>query len=165
MLSTEQQDIIENSIWVVNTALKRQGLQADNDLRQSAILYMCKVLERYNPEKDIKWTTFAYKNVYLFIKRTHRKEINKQKYLVGDVFCLPMQFYDEKLGKEEMAKQTLNAIKSRCTPRECKFLELKMMGYKGVEIKEIMKCSKSSIINFMRSIKKKVKNIDVDKNM
>ena len=40
MLTKEQQNIIENSIWVVNTALKKQGLQKDSDLRQNEILYL-----------------------------------------------------------------------------------------------------------------------------
>ena len=37
MLSDEQRETIENSLWVVNTALKNQGLSSDEDLRQSAI--------------------------------------------------------------------------------------------------------------------------------
>ena len=44
MLTKEQQHTIENSIWVVNTALQKQGLSSDEDLRQSAILYMCKCI-------------------------------------------------------------------------------------------------------------------------
>ena len=77
-LTAIQQKEIEDSEWVVNTALKRQGLSCNEDLRQSAILYMCECLLRYDPTKGIKWTTFAYKNVYLFIKRTYKKE-NKRK--------------------------------------------------------------------------------------
>src|SRR5574344_1642765 len=84
MLTAEQQNIIENSIWVVNTALKRQGLTYNKDLRQSAIVYMCECLTRFDPSRNIKWTTYAYKNVYLFIKRTHKKECLKCNMEIGD---------------------------------------------------------------------------------
>ena len=67
----------------INTALKKQGLQENEDLRQSAILYMCKCLERFDPTKNIKWTTFAYKNIYLYIKREHNKEAAKQALLIS----------------------------------------------------------------------------------
>lgn len=160
MLSREQQNIIENSIWVVNTALKKQGLQSDDDLRQSAILYMCKCLTRFDPTKNIKWTTFAYKNVYLFIKRTHLKQREKESYLVGgDVFYTAEQKEDRDLYELENARQTIANIKSKCTQEECQFIDLKLTGFKGTEISQIMKCSTSKVICCMQSIKEKARGI------
>lgn len=158
MLSTEQQNIIENSIWVVNTALKKQGLQADEDLRQSAILYMCKCIQRYDPEKHIKWTTFAYKNVYLFIKRTHIKRMVKDN-LIADV-----DVYTPILSINNLSNLDnvlfLENIKCLCTAEERQMLELKRQGYKIMEIGKIMGCSARRISGYMQSIKEKAKEIE-----
>lgn len=160
MLSREQQNIIENSIWVVNTALKKQGLQADEDLRQSAILYMCKCLTRFDPSKNIKWTTFAYKNVYLFIKRMHRKEKLKQSHIIGDeIYYLAEQKEDIEAYERENTRQTLESVKSICTAEESQFIDLKLKGFKGAEISRIMKCSTSKVICCMQSIKEKARGI------
>lgn len=161
MLTKQQQDIIENSIWVVNTALKKQGLQADEDLRQSAILYMCKCLERFDPTKNIKWTTFAYKNIYLFIKRTHAKQLKKDSYIVdGDVLYLMNQISDNNFNKRSDFKHQIDLIKANCTIDECNLIDLKLKGYKITEIAQIMKCSTSKTINCMHTIKEKTMEME-----
>lgn len=164
MLSLEQQEIIENSLWVVNTALKRQGLQADEDLRQSAILYMCKCLERFDPSKDIKWTTYAYKSVFLFIRRTHGKEMKKRSIFIDDdIFNIvePVSFpLDEPIMFNEI-KHIIDSIKAVCSPEESQIIELKRQGYKVVEISSIMKCSTSKINGCMQSIKEKARCIEI----
>lgn len=160
MLTAEQQSIIENSIWVVNTALKRQGLQYDDDLRQSAILYMCRCIERFDPSKNIKWTTYAYRNVYMYIRTKHAKQVKKERGIVGDIYCLPLQFYDEQQQKKDYSTFMIEAIKQKCTARECKFLELKLMGLTGLEICQIMKCSVSTLSRMVQSIKTKARKIE-----
>ena len=161
MLSREQQDIIENSIWVVNTALKKQGLQADEDLRQSAILYMCKCLERFDPNKNIKWTTYAYKNVYLFIKRNHLKEFRANSHIIpDDIFNLVEPIHEEDCFAIDGSSPTILAIKEQCTEEECQVLDLKLQGYKGAEISQIMRCSTSKVTCCMQSIKEKAKEIE-----
>lgn len=164
MLSMEQQEIIENSLWVVNTALKRQGLQTDEDLRQMAILYMCKCLERFDPSKNIKWTTYAYKNVFLYIKRTHGKENKKRSMFVDDDIMdlqepqkLPID--DPELFNE--SKYMVEQIKAVCSPEESQIIELKRQGYKVVEISSIMKCSTSKINGCMQSIKEKAREMKI----
>lgn len=160
MLSKEQQKVIENSIWVVNTALKKQGLQSDKDLRQSAILYMCKCLERFEPDKNIKWTTYAYKSVSLYIKKTHSKDVKKNSIYVNDDITslnLPMEtpnMFDE-------AKHIINNLKAHCTPEECKIIELKLQGYKIVEISSLMQCSVRKISSSIKSIKEKAKEMEI----
>ena len=85
MLTPQQQKVIEDSLWVVNTALKRLGLQNDEDLRQDACLYLCKCLERFNPDKNVKWTTYAYKNIYLYTIRIRKDKIKKSLCLWEDL--------------------------------------------------------------------------------
>ena len=158
MLSLEQQRTIENSIWVVNTALKQQGLQAHEDLRQSATLYMCKCLERFDPTKNIKWSTYAYKSVSLFIRRTHGKEMKKNSMIVNDdVTALNLPIEQPNVFDEH--KYRVNSIKRHCTPEECQIIELKLQGYKAFEISALMNCSTSKVNACMQSIKEKARKL------
>lgn len=150
-LTAIQQKEIEDSEWVVNTALKRQGLSCNEDLRQSAILYMCECLLRYDPTKGIKWTTFAYKNVYLFIKRTHKKEHKRTQYECDCDDDLML------IGGQQNQQNTfiVENIMDLCTPNEKKILMLKLQGYKYGEISVKLHCSISKINNYMQSIRAK----------
>ena len=150
-LTAIQQKEIEDSEWVVNTALKRQGLSCNEDLRQSAILYMCECLLRYDPTKGIKWTTFAYKNVYLFIKRTHKKENKRTQY---ECDCDDDLMF---IGGQQNQQNTfiVENIMDLCTPNEKKILMLKLQGYKYGEISVKLHCSISKINNYMQSIRAK----------
>lgn len=158
MLTAEQQNIIENSIWVVNTALKNQGLSLSpktEDLRQSAILYMCKVIQRYDPSRNIKWETFAYKNVFLFIKRQHLKEIKMENWEVDDEITYALQATELPLEQLELfdeSKCMVEQIMNDCTPKERQYLTLKIQGYKGEEIASKMRVSQSFISKCRKNI-------------
>ena len=158
MLSEEQQKTIENSIWVVNTALKKQGLQADEDLRQDAILFMCKCLQKFDPSKNIKWTTYAYRNVFLYIKRIHHKQVKKNSMLVCDDLVFPQKTITKPIELNE-SSFLLDEIKEKCTPKEREIIELKLLGYRSMEIGAIMGYSQSSINAYMQLIKEKAKEI------
>lgn len=161
MLSKEQQSIIEDSIWVVNTALKNQGLELSpktEDLRQSAILYMCKCLERFDPTRNIKWSTYAYKNVYLYIKRQNKREIRCRQHEIEDEdIYKTLEEYEAETDNQ--ARLIIDKISQKCTPRERELLDLKLKGYKGREIGVIMGISISRISLYMKSIKEKAKDI------
>lgn len=164
MLSLEQQNIIENSIWVVNTALKRQGLQADEDLRQSAILYLCKCIERFDPTKKIKWTTYAYKNIFLYIKRTHGKENKKSSMFVDDDIMDLQEPQNLPIDDRELfndSKYMVEQIKAVCSPEERQIIEFKLQGYKVIEIGALMGCSASKVNGCMQSIREKAKEIQL----
>jgi RNA polymerase sigma factor (sigma-70 family) len=152
-LTTEQQQIIQDSVWVVNTALKKQGLSTDEDMRQSAILYMCKCLLRFDPSKNVKWTTYAYNNVYLYIMRVHKKEVQKKSRLVGeDLFAILHK--DEDFNEEVVV---LDQILGLCTPEEREVLELKRQGYKGAEIGQILGYTHSKVNSYLHEIREKAK--------
>lgn len=160
-LTAIQKKEIENSVWIVNTALKRQGLSCNKDLRQSAILYMCECLMRFDPSKNIKWTTYAYKNVYLFIKRTHKKECLKCNMEIGDD-VVNIDTTADPVGYGENILLAQN-IFNLCTPYERKILQLKMEGYKHEEISVILRCSISKINSYMKSIKGKTKGMGYER--
>ena len=161
MLTKEQQDVIENSLWIVNTALKKQGLQNDEDLRQSAILYMCTCIERFDPSKNVEWSTFAYKNVYLYLKRFNKKERqNVERILLEDnLFYLSDQNESPKIKDFDNSVDKLEALKNFCTIEERRCIDLKLAGYKFSEIGALMNCSVSKIMSCMRSVETKARKI------
>lgn len=166
MLSDEQRKIIEDSLWVVNTALKKQHLQYDDDMRQSAILYMCKCIERFDPSKNIKWTTYAYKNVYLFIKRTHKKQQERLFYEVDDYDTnIKEMVYTEKYNEYTRDEQTYSVamIKSICTEEEKKIVDLRVEGYSRAEIGKILKCDKNHMSKCIALIKVKSREAFLEK--
>lgn len=159
MLSTEQQKLVEDSLWVVNTALKRQGLSHNDDLRQSAICYMCQCVERYNPDTNVKWTTYAYKNVSLYIKRINKKEMQHNSMFsdngLNDAFdcTVEPQNYNDSVFM-------LERIKIVCSPLETRVLELKQQGYRCAEIGKMVNCSQDKVNCLMQSIKRKARAIE-----
>lgn len=154
-LTANQQSIIENSLWVVNTALKRQNLSCNEDLRQQAILYMCQCLLRYDQSKNIKWTTYAYKNVYLYIKRMHLKESYKQLFESGeDLIVIGEKMTPIEPTFDEFTTKDILAV---CSPTERQILSLKLNGYKYEEMSIILKCSESKIKKDMHNIREKTR--------
>ena len=159
MLSIEQQKTIQESIWIVNTVLKAQKLSHDEDLRQSAILYMCKVIDRFDPSKGVKWETYAYKTMYLFVKRKHLKDIRKKFWeidnekatIIADYMCI------EEPELCDDSKYMVERIKSLCTPKERQYLDLRLQGYKIAEIKQLMNVSQRQVGVFHQKIVNKAR--------
>lgn len=157
-LSPLQQKDIEDSLWVVNSALKQQGLSNNEDLRQSAILYMCECRLRFDPQKHIMWTTFAYRNVYLFIKRMACKERKKQSNIINkDIFDIEDYFKVEKPKTSSVA--TYQLIIKSCGEEDAKILKLIEQGYSQVEISKMLNCSQSRVYKRFRKIKENVKKM------
>lgn len=157
-LTLSQKETIEDSIWVVNTALKRQGLENDKDLKQSAILYMCKCLLRFDPSKNVRWTTFAYQNVYLYIKRTHRKETVKNSYIVNE----NIDKYEEIIPDSEQAHNEHHFVAKlleRCNEEEKKIIKYKMQGYTNTQISKMANISITHINTCYKRIKNKAKGL------
>lgn len=145
-LTASQQKEIENSIWVVNSALKKQGLSYNDDLRQSAIMYMCECLLRFDPAKGVKWTTYAYKNVYLFIKRNNIREYKRAQRECEEIMA-------ENITAPEKSELALREVLALCSPQERVVLRLKLHGYNRNEIGEITNYSLSKVNKYIKSIK------------
>lgn len=155
-LTQQQQDEIERSLWVVNTALKKQKLEHDKDLRQDAILYMCKCITNFDPKQGIKWTTYAYRNVFLFIRRTNAKRVLKNsKCETEDMW----EFIENEYHDGEDAKMFVDLLKSRCSPTERKVLEYRLQGYFFYEIKKMLSISRPRIKHYKTTIIEKAKEL------
>ena len=163
MLSSKQREMVESSIWVVNTALKKQGLQKDKDLKQDALLYMCQCAERFDETQGVKWTTYAYKNVYLFIKRTHAKEkLRKSALIDKDLFDLNedvMGVFCDNLC--DSPRSELNSFMKTCTQQQRTILEKKLQGYTCPEIAIQINATHTQVTNRIRNIQQKAREISL----
>lgn len=158
-LTPEQQKLIEESMWVVNTVLKAQGEQNNEDLRQDATLYMCKCAMRFDPSKHIKWGTFAYKNVFLFVRRERVKAYNQSIMESETEYIEALSPAD--LEMDFAVKNDVNKLKSVCNKDERIVLQMKLDGFTGNEMAHKMNCSKSKINNCISKIKEKAKELDL----
>lgn len=160
-LSAEQRKRVEESQWVVNTVLKKQGLSSNEDFRQSALLYMCKCVLRFDETRGTKWETYAYSNVYLYVKklsqRARRAEIRRVDIAVEDldiaVDCEPYNANGAVVMLEE--------IRGVCSEEENKVLDLRLKGFTGKEIADALGCCSTKINNIFSVIKEKAKAIMV----
>ena len=160
-LTDEQREIIENSLWVVNAVLKKMGLLANEDFRQSGILYLCKCLLRYDKNKKIKWTTYAYRNVYLYIKRIAQDERHYQSAIAEE----GLDYWEEIIGEETYVddglfyKGLVEKIKEQCTEKEKQILEMKVQGKLRKEIAQSLNCSATLINLRMKKIRERTEKI------
>lgn len=132
MLSKSQQEIIENSLWVVNTALKKQGLENNDDLRQDAILYLCQCLTRFDPLKGVKWSTYAYRNIFLYVKRKNAEEMAFRNQCV-DIDEMKDVLVGE-YAHDDSDMSFGNYLLSKMNEIEKKIFNLMVEGYKIPEI-------------------------------
>lgn len=161
-LTAEQQKLVKNSLWVVNTVMKAQNLEGNKDIRQQALLYMCKCAMRFDPTRGVKWETYAYKSANLYIKRIVAKERQKHSciesieeltHAESDLFG----YIEPEI--ENNAKYIVDTLKSRCSPEELQILTMTECGYKGYEISRELKCSASTLKMRMDSIREKAREI------
>lgn len=166
MLTQEQQSTIENSLWVVNTALKRQGLSNDDDLRQDAMLYLCEIIQRFDESKGIKWTTYAYKSIYFYIKRIQkRKKKLKNREIDDEILDCDNEIYETLPSDETImindndCSDKFELLKEFCSDEEKKILSMRLKGYRLVEIANELNYSVSTVNNRLRNIKETAKEL------
>lgn len=157
MLNKEQQEIIENSLWVVNAVLEAQKLQNDEDMRQIACLYLCKCIERFNPEYNVKWTTYAYKSVFLYIRRVYARQKKRENKIIVDEEVYKTVRSPRDLEGEVHTQILLTEIKSTCSEKEKEILKLLGEGYLQYEIAEMLQISRKEIHLFLERIRNNFK--------
>lgn len=151
-LTPAQKRDVENSIWVVNTALKRLGHSRDEDLRQQALLYMCRCRLRFDETRGVKWTTYAYSNLYLYLKRVLKDAYEKQRKqeeqlkMITDVATV-----DDKTD-EISDKAMVETIKGLCSGIEREIIDLRLAGKTYAEISAIINYSETLVSKKMRHI-------------
>lgn len=159
MLTEEQQKLVEDSLWVVELALKRLSLLNNNDLRQQARLYLCKLVSRFDASKGVKWSTYAYKSVYFHIKWRlkveHRKNFDTVEKL--DYYDLYDQPFEEFPGGQLETQEQVGVLLQRCSPDERVVAKLIMQGYNHREIAKLMHKSRVRVVEMVKNIKENAK--------
>ena len=167
MLSAEQQRTIESSRRLVNGILKELELQRDEDLRQEIMCYLCECIQRFNPDGGTKWTTYAYANVWMFVKR-YKKRARRYASQVSDFTNMGEQYVPEtalQVNPQHAIDSAclLKTLYTVCTPEEVKILELKRKGYKLHEIAKTTSRSVRQLSYIISTIKQKAYKIIVKK--
>lgn len=155
-LSIEQQGMVESALWVVNFALKQYNQPHNEDLKQSTILYLCKCVQGFDPSQGVKWTTFAYKNAFFYIKRSIKKEKEKVQALYSE----NIEDFESYIGTEDVFcedKFTLENLYKRLTETERKVLELRKQGFRVDEICSMTNYTLTKVKRTFKSIKEKAR--------
>lgn len=153
-LTSEQITAIENSQWIVNDLLKGYGVSFDNDLRQSALLYMCECMLRYNPQRG-KWETYAYSNVKHFVLRSLKHLTAEKARLCSYDENIASEYEYDEIDKAMAAKTRIMAIKSACSVRERRVMDLLTAGFSKVEVAKKIGRSPSTVSGIIKSIREK----------
>lgn len=157
MLTEEQQKIIENSLWVVNDALKKLNLQHDNDLRQDMILYMCKCLERFDATKGAKWETYAYKNIYFRIKRLRQLRYNKTNNVVLIYEETALDLLERPTESEVELEEYIDRINRECNEHELLLIRYVSQGFTHQQIADKLGYSCTKVNKEIGDLRKKMK--------
>lgn len=156
-LTSEQRDMINDSLWVVNAVLKKLGLQNNEDYRQSGMLYLCKCLLRFDANKKIKWTTYAYKNVYFYLKRIYNDEKDYQRCFIEDDYESVQEMIGDGTDINELVhdRALVEKVRKLCSPEENKILEMKALGKSNFEVANALKVSITIINIRIKKIREK----------
>jgi len=159
MLTEEQQKIIENSLWVVNDALKKLNLQHNNDLRQDMILYMCKCLERYDTAKGVKWETYAYRSVYLRIKWLQIVKYKKSFYSQGVTLCddSALDLLERPTESEVELEEYIDRINRECNEHELLLIRFVSQGFTHQQIADKLGYSCTKVNKEIGELRKKMR--------
>ena len=147
-MTPQQQQTIIDSEWIVNTALKRQGIISE-DLKQDALLYMCKLVDRFDASFGVKWETYAYKNIYLYLKRQKLRQIKVNSRYCNEII----------IGRVCEPNWEYIGLKMICDEKESELLDLKLKGYTNFEAQKIMKVSEKKVTELNRRIKEKAREV------
>ena len=155
MLTQDQQDKIINSEWVINSVLNKLGCLGNEDLKQSAWMYMCQCIQRFDSTKDVKWTTFAYKNILLYIKRMRSEQRKKDNMIIDEDAYDLVETYDIEENVSHETMQKLRNLYEVCNDDERRYMDLKVAGYKNHEVRVIAGWGKRKLYKNIKRIKEK----------
>ena len=153
-LTGEQQRIIEDSLWIVGAVGKRLRVK-DEDARSEAVLYMIQCLDRFDPSKGVKWETYAYKNVYLYMSRTLKLKQEKESRTV-EVEEFVYTPSSDNVEEEAIRRLSVEAVFAALKPKERSVATLIAQGDSFASIAEMRGCSHQAVSCMWKRIKKKI---------
>lgn len=143
MLNEEQKKLVEENHKLIWFVINKYHLNADEYWDILAIA-LCKAAKRFNPSKNIKFSTFATHCITMAAFGELRKSLKKPK-------IVP---YDEKKvkGSYEDCYVDLDCLNEI----EKKVATLKVQGYNHVEISKIVNVNKNKVTKILNDIKCKI---------
>jgi len=151
-LTTEQQELVQNGSWVVSTVLKRFKRQRDDDLRQDAQLFMCKLVTTWDESKGRKWTSYAYQRLYFFVLHTLQRE-NKGR--ARELLCeiIPDRAAPSPDENAMYSCEIIDELYKRLTDVQCEVLYLLVQGCTHKDINKKLGVSYKRITQIVSEIK------------
>lgn len=154
---TEEECVVENTPLVVNMVNKyihlndTERTSIKDDLIQEGKLGLIKAYRTYDPNRDVRFSTYAWycirNQLYKFMKKH-----NKYKNLIDE--------YIQSEAKIENTscepKRESSVLVENLTNREETFVDLKIKKYDNKEIKRIMSISESQLIHLINNIRRKL---------
>ena len=150
MLSADQQQVIINNEWIINTVCKRLNI-TDTDMRSELTLFMCQTIAKYDESKGASLKTYLFSSVYLRALRLLALEGKyKYHYILMDIAPSPIE-----QPKTNNSKMKIVYKHIQCKTEE-KIIKYKLEGYTGKEISTKLKMSAHQVNRTYRKFVKRV---------
>lgn len=151
----DEQSAIEN-IRLVREIMERLGLKGDEDLEQDTLLYLYKRRGNYDPNRNTKWSTYAWKVAETYLKTMNARKVEKARHYL-DFTSFAENANDFVVAPQENSiAPMLNRMMRNCTEYEKRIIKLRLQGYKLYEIGAMQGQSRKDISNQLKIIREKV---------
>ena len=163
-MTPEKENMILECGWVVNTVLNNLNMRSE-DYSQIAMLYLCGLVDKYDATKNVKWTTYAYNNLTLYLK--HYRKVERKKDQVYDIitnFDTAANSIPQELDIFFIDNENISKLLIKLTPMEKRLLQMRLEGYKMREMAECLGYSMGYINKQIDSIKKKARKLYEEKH-
>lgn len=160
-----KEQVVLNNVGMVGHVLKSLNLNPiDDDLFSAGLIGLVKVINTFNPDKGVKFTTYATPVIRNEILMTFRKKRITTTFSLDEPYDLgngESVYFSEMIADsksfedEAIADVQIKQIFSTLSDREKKIISLSMDGKTQYEIADILGLSQSYISRIIKSIRKK----------
>ena len=151
MLSPQQQELILENKWIINTVAKRLSI-TDEDIKNELMLFMCNTIEKYDPAKGVKLGTYLFRSVYLRALRLLKNESQyKNRYIISEFITKrEVRIRD---GRMSMLIECID------TQQERDIVSLYLQGYKRQEIADKLGIKRYKVEQIKRELIQRTREI------
>lgn len=160
-----KEQVVLNNVGMVGLVLKSLNLNPlDDDLFSVGLIGLVKAINTFNPDKGVKFTTYATSVIRNEILMTFRKKRIISAFSLdepyqlgnGDLVNFSEMIADNRRFEEEViADMQMEQIFSKLSDREKKIISLNMEGKIQTEIAKICGISQAQVSRIIKSIHKK----------
>lgn len=154
MLDETKQKLVEDNIRLVYHIANKHNCK-DEDTLQYGLYGLCKAADLYDPNRGVKFSTFAYNYIINWMKGTYsdiKERQNTKEYLETSI-DLSYIILEDNSAREEYLR-----IYSCASHKMQKVLDLLYRGYTQQEIAKEFNVSKSSVCRWISKFKEEINN-------